>query len=159
MPYEIRGKCIYKKDGGAKVGCTKGDVHKYMAALHANANESKVIKLKESDLLNLVETKLNEIKLMNNNRGQLVGKIEKNIDLTKMTNEDKIKEVIKAMQEQDTNYETHFYLVVKTSSFQFRFTVPKFSEFKNINKGEITVNSLVNEPSNYKISDVTAIQG
>jgi hypothetical protein len=40
MPYEIRGKCIYKKDGGAKVGCTKGDVHKYMAALHANANES-----------------------------------------------------------------------------------------------------------------------
>lgn len=40
MPYEIRGKCIYKKDGGAKVGCTTGDVHKYMAALHANANES-----------------------------------------------------------------------------------------------------------------------
>ncbi len=36
MPYEIRGKCIYKKDGGAKVGCTNGDVHKYMAALHAN---------------------------------------------------------------------------------------------------------------------------
>ncbi len=40
MPYEIKGKCIYKKDGGAKVGCTKGDVHKYLAALHANANES-----------------------------------------------------------------------------------------------------------------------
>lgn len=40
MPYEIRGNCIYKKDGGAKVGCTKGDVHKYLAALHANANES-----------------------------------------------------------------------------------------------------------------------
>lgn len=41
MPYKIKGKCIYKKDGGAKVGCTKGDVHKYMAALHANANESE----------------------------------------------------------------------------------------------------------------------
>lgn len=40
MPYTIKGQCIYKKDGGAKVGCTKGDVHKYMAALHANANES-----------------------------------------------------------------------------------------------------------------------
>lgn len=40
MPYRIQGKCIYKKDGGAKVGCTKGDVHKYMAALHANASES-----------------------------------------------------------------------------------------------------------------------
>lgn len=40
MPYEARGKCVYKKDGGAKVGCTKGDVNKYLAALHANANES-----------------------------------------------------------------------------------------------------------------------
>ncbi len=40
MPYEVKGKCVYKKDGGAKVGCTKGDVSKYLAALHANANES-----------------------------------------------------------------------------------------------------------------------
>ncbi len=40
MPYEVKGKCIFKKDGGAKVGCTKGDVKKYLAALHANANES-----------------------------------------------------------------------------------------------------------------------
>ncbi len=40
MPYKIKGKCIYKKDGGAKVGCTKGDVNKYLAALHANADES-----------------------------------------------------------------------------------------------------------------------
>lgn len=31
---------MYKKDGGAKVGCTKGSVKKYLAALHANANES-----------------------------------------------------------------------------------------------------------------------
>jgi Protein of unknown function (DUF5661) len=40
MPYEVKGKCIFKKDGGAKVGCTKGSVDKYLAALHANANES-----------------------------------------------------------------------------------------------------------------------
>ncbi len=40
MPYRIEGKCIYKKDGGAKVGCTKGDVHKYMSALLANTHES-----------------------------------------------------------------------------------------------------------------------
>lgn len=40
MPYEVRGKCIYKKDGGSKVGCTKGSVKKYLAALHANADES-----------------------------------------------------------------------------------------------------------------------
>ena len=44
MPYVVRDKCVYKKgkDGnpGKKVGCTKGSVKKYLAALHANANES-----------------------------------------------------------------------------------------------------------------------
>ncbi len=43
MPYEIRGKCIYRKDTGAKVGCTKSDVHKYMAALQMHAHESEGI--------------------------------------------------------------------------------------------------------------------
>jgi hypothetical protein len=46
MPYTHRKvgdkQCVYKKDGGAKVGCTKGSVEKYLAALHANANESKL---------------------------------------------------------------------------------------------------------------------
>ena len=46
MPYAIKGKCIYKKrlDGklGKLVGCTKGDVHKYMAALQANVKEIKL---------------------------------------------------------------------------------------------------------------------
>lgn len=41
MPYKVKGHCVYKKDGGAKVGCTKGPVKKYLAALHANANESE----------------------------------------------------------------------------------------------------------------------
>jgi hypothetical protein len=45
MPYEIRGKCIYKKDTGKKVGCTKGDVKKYLTALHMHA-EGKDMKLK-----------------------------------------------------------------------------------------------------------------
>jgi len=40
MPYKVKGNCVYKKDGGAKVGCTNGSVQKYLAALHANANES-----------------------------------------------------------------------------------------------------------------------
>lgn len=40
MPYRVKGNCIYKKDGGAKVGCTNGSVKKYLAALHANADES-----------------------------------------------------------------------------------------------------------------------
>jgi hypothetical protein len=40
MPYESKGKCVYKKTG-KKVGCTKGSVKKYLAALHANVKESK----------------------------------------------------------------------------------------------------------------------
>jgi hypothetical protein len=40
MPYETKGKCVYKKGTDEKVGCTKGSIKKYMAALHANANES-----------------------------------------------------------------------------------------------------------------------
>jgi hypothetical protein len=40
MPYKIKGKCIYKKDTGKKVGCTTGSVQKYMKALHTNVDES-----------------------------------------------------------------------------------------------------------------------
>ena len=53
MPYETRkvdGKyCVYKKDGGKKVGCTKGTKEakkKYLAALHANADEEEPKKKK-----------------------------------------------------------------------------------------------------------------
>jgi hypothetical protein len=47
MPYTARKVgdqyCVYKKDGGEKVGCTDGNkeaLRKYLAALHLNANES-----------------------------------------------------------------------------------------------------------------------
>jgi len=40
MPYKIKGKCIYKKRTGKKVGCTKGSIKKYLAALQANVQES-----------------------------------------------------------------------------------------------------------------------
>lgn len=40
MPYATKGQCVYKKDTGKKVGCTKGPVQKYLAALHANVDES-----------------------------------------------------------------------------------------------------------------------
>lgn len=42
MPYKVKGKCIYKKDTGKKVGCTTGPVKKYLAALNINAHEAKV---------------------------------------------------------------------------------------------------------------------
>ena len=41
MPYTAKGKCVYKKDTGKKVGCTKGSVKKYLAALHANVPDAK----------------------------------------------------------------------------------------------------------------------
>jgi hypothetical protein len=40
MPYKAKGKCIYQKDTGKKVGCTTGSIKKYMSALHANVTES-----------------------------------------------------------------------------------------------------------------------
>jgi hypothetical protein len=40
VPYKAKGKCVYKKDTGKKVGCTKGSVKKYLGALHANVKEN-----------------------------------------------------------------------------------------------------------------------
>lgn len=41
MPYKIKGNCIYKKDTGEKVGCTSGNIQKYLSALKINStNES-----------------------------------------------------------------------------------------------------------------------
>lgn len=40
MPYFAKNKCVYKKNTGKKVGCTKGPVKNYLAALHANVEES-----------------------------------------------------------------------------------------------------------------------
>jgi hypothetical protein len=41
MPYIARGHCVYRKDTGKKVGCTKGSIKAYMAALHANVKDIK----------------------------------------------------------------------------------------------------------------------
>lgn len=61
MPYSVKNNCVYKKDGGAKVGCTNGSVKKYLAALHANANERVSSRLKdELNLINLEETLLED---------------------------------------------------------------------------------------------------
>ena len=52
MPYRIKGKCIYNKDTGKKLGCTKGSVKRYLAALYANVPDAKK---------NEIRTKLKEI--------------------------------------------------------------------------------------------------
>ncbi len=58
VPYKVKGKCVYKKDTGKKVGCTDGPIEDYLAALHANANESMDIEKEELKeiILNVLES-------------------------------------------------------------------------------------------------------
>lgn len=46
MPYELRGKCVYRKDTGKKVGCskTKEKAKKYLKALYFHAKDESVQK-------------------------------------------------------------------------------------------------------------------
>jgi predicted component of type VI protein secretion system len=61
MPYKVKGKCVYKKDTGKKVGCTKGSVKKYLAALHANTNESIDYELTKEDLEEMIREELQKL--------------------------------------------------------------------------------------------------
>jgi len=49
MPYTHKKvgdeNCVYKKEDGTKVGCTKGSIKKYLAALHANVDVNEVDKV------------------------------------------------------------------------------------------------------------------
>lgn len=47
MPYFVTGNCIFNKDTGKKVGCTKGDVKKYLRALYANVPDAKKQEIKQ----------------------------------------------------------------------------------------------------------------
>ena len=66
MPYTARKVgdqyCVYKKDGGDKVGCTDGNkeaLRKYMAALHLNAREESIVneikKLVREEITNILK--------------------------------------------------------------------------------------------------------
>ena len=51
MPYKAVGKCVYRKDTGKKVGCTKGSVKKYLAALHINTGHEESKKITQKDVM------------------------------------------------------------------------------------------------------------
>lgn len=55
MPYKAKGKCVYRADIGKKVGCTKGPVSKYLAALHANVPDAKNEEVEEPMKIKLSE--------------------------------------------------------------------------------------------------------
>ncbi len=48
MPYKIKGKCIYNKETGKKIGCTDGDVQRYLRALYANVPDAKRMKYEQN---------------------------------------------------------------------------------------------------------------
>lgn len=55
MPYMIKNKCIYKKNKdvsiGKKVGCTDGDIKKYLKALIINVKESMGNEMNLKDII------------------------------------------------------------------------------------------------------------
>jgi hypothetical protein len=55
MPYTHRKEgnknCVYKKQGGKKVGCTTGNINDYLAALHMHADEGGNIGEEENQLV------------------------------------------------------------------------------------------------------------
>lgn len=65
MPYTVDGKCVYKKheDGsrGEKVGCTKGAVKDYLAALYASdKNEAKIAHQEIKEAMKVTEEVIEE---------------------------------------------------------------------------------------------------
>jgi hypothetical protein len=88
MPYTAKGKCVYRKDTGKKVGCTKGSVKKYLAALHANVkdvNESEEFDgVKDMDPLKFIR---NTFKESDMEYGQLVnGSYTLSVEVPEETN-------------------------------------------------------------------------
>jgi len=88
MPYTAKGKCVYRKDTGKKIGCTKGSVKKYLAALHANVkdvNESEEFDwVKDMDPLEFIR---NTFKESDMEYGQLVnGSYALSVEVPKETN-------------------------------------------------------------------------
>ena len=91
MPYTHRKVgnqyCVYKKDGGEKVGCTDGTeeaLKKYMAALHINAKESKqsfanMIRQEIANILREFESPYEDSFALD----QSVGGVDKSQDKTK----------------------------------------------------------------------------
>jgi len=74
MPYKTRkvkgkGTCVYKKEGGKKVGCTKGSIKKYLAALHSNVDEeikkeNKTMRITKAELMKIIKEEIENMSEM-----------------------------------------------------------------------------------------------
>lgn len=67
MPYETeevkgKGTCVRKKEGRKEMGCTKGPVEDYLAALHAadkkTKKENKTMKISKAELMEIIKEEI-----------------------------------------------------------------------------------------------------
>jgi len=147
MPYSIRGKCIYKKDTDEKVGCTKGSVKRYLAALHANVTDAKKneIRTKLKEVLKkaiISHSSLNEDVDMKKDNADIRKEVSNNFGLKFEQFEiDKIKEIISPISPNlenptpDRGYELSFSKEVNENNFYFIIK-------KLINKADISSTSM-----------------
>ncbi len=58
MPYKRKGKCVYKKDTGKKVGCSTSvaKAKKYIQALHANVEDEETFDSTVNKILESIKT-------------------------------------------------------------------------------------------------------
>jgi len=125
MPYKIVGKCIYNKDTGKKMGCTKGSVKRYLAALYANVPDAKKneikSKLKEVLRRSLKETILSETANSIDSDVTLKAELTKNKGINFEQFEiDKIKEIVKINNEDtDRGMELSFEKTIGENTFYF----------------------------------------
>ena len=125
MPYKIVGKCIYNKDTGKKMGCTKGSVKRYLAALYANIPDAKKneikSKLKEVLRKSLKETLLSETANSIDSDVTLKAELTKNKGINFEQFEiNKIKEIVKINNEDtDRGMELSFEKTIGENTFYF----------------------------------------
>lgn len=127
MPYKIVGKCIYNKDTGKKMGCTKGSVKRYLAALYANVPDAKKneikSKLKEVLRRSLKETLLSETANSIDSDVTLKAELTKNKGINFEQFEiDKIMEVLKFninKEDTDRGMELSFEKTIDENTFYF----------------------------------------
>lgn len=60
MPYKRKGKCVYKKNTGKKVGCSKSvnKAKQYIKALHVNVEDNETFNEAAARLLALYDRSL-----------------------------------------------------------------------------------------------------
>lgn len=118
MPYEVKGQCVYKKDSGTKVGCTKGNVNNYLAALHANANENtNILKGGKADNIRSLDDLYNYWAKIGYAKGGISKSLKKElqheinlgkkIESEHTSDEDKIMEIVFDHLTEDKNYYTN----------------------------------------------------